>query len=140
GFPTHLASLSVDDLVDFYEADLDRPAVSGRAGVLKIATRQPPFSQREQKAVRAAAIVSARRGVSIVSHAESVAGAMTQLDILLNAGADPGRVVLGHLDGEWRDPDAVAALAAEGVFVGIDRFNGQGAEGIGERVQLIAGL
>lgn len=140
GFPTHLASLSVDDLVAFFEADLSSEAAAGRAGVLKIATRQPPFAQREAKAVRAAGLVSAKHDIPIVSHAESVAGARAQLEILLEAGASPGRIALGHLDTEWERPDHVASLAAEGVFIGIDRFSGQTEEGIRQRVGLISAL
>jgi phosphotriesterase-related protein len=140
GYPLHFASLSAQDLADLYTRDLSAADGRGQAGVIKVATGPPPFARRERRALEAAGMVSRARDVPVISHAESLVTAWAQLEILTEAGARPERIVLGHLDDEWRDPDGLAALIAAGAYVGIDRFGHTARLPDERRVELLAAL
>jgi phosphotriesterase-related protein len=137
GFPAHLASLSVDELVALYAADLRRED-GAPAGIVKVATASEPFAKRETKAVTAAGVVSRELGAKVVTHTDGAATARKQLELLLDAGAVPANIVLGHLDGAAADD--IADLASAGVFIGLDRFGHGDASNDDARAALVADL
>ena len=92
---------SVDDLAD----ELVREFREGvgetgiRPGILgEIGTDKPWVSAREERVFRAVARASRATGMGVITHAVMSDVGLAQLRILEDAGADPGRVVIGHAD------------------------------------------
>jgi len=99
-WPSELASLSVDDYVRYmvgeYEHGIDGSSV--RAGNIKLAYGEE-YTDALDRLLRAAAKTSLETGLPIHIHKGRFldAGHMRRVaDTLLEAGADPGRVVLCH--------------------------------------------
>jgi len=67
-----------------------------RAGVVKLGSSGAELTDAEQKAFRAGAAAQRATGVSITTHCTARGGHVSQLALLAEAGADPGRVVIGH--------------------------------------------
>jgi predicted metal-dependent phosphotriesterase family hydrolase len=92
---------SVDDLAD----ELVREATDGvgetgvRPGIIgEIGTDKPWVSPAEERVHRAVARASQRSGLAITTHGPLSAVGLAQLRIFEEEGADPGRVVIGHVD------------------------------------------
>ncbi len=90
-----------------------RPGLIGEIG-----TDKPWVAGVEERVFRAAARAQAATGVGLMTHTPP-GGALPQLDVLLDAGADPARIAIGHsdllLDLEYHD-----AIRRRGVFLSID--------------------
>ena len=70
-----------------------------RAGIIGEIGTSDPLHPREEKVLRAAALAQAHTGAAITLHlTPPTRNAHATLDILEEAGADLGRVVVGHLD------------------------------------------
>lgn len=103
-------------------------AVSGlfgsgvRPGVLKVATSPRAITEIEETCLRGAALAQARLGLPIMTHTRAPETMETQADILLEAGADPAKVSIGHVG--WmsgrEDMPRFKRLASRGVFLGLD--------------------
>ena len=90
-----------------------------RAGIIKVGNAHTGFTPFEEELYRAAASVSRALGVAITTHGSS--RARDQARILLDAGVDPSRVVIGHLDAKYAlDFDRDKELAAQGFYIGYD--------------------
>ena len=64
------------------------------------------LTEAESHVFRAAAEAQRRTGVAITTHASLGRGGHAQLAVLERAGADLGRVAIGHCDAHWHaDPD-----------------------------------
>jgi len=85
--------------------------------------------------LRAAAVAQRRSGVPVIVHppearipgvpATSVIHGV--LDILQEAGADLGRVVVAHLDRDtWETVDSLASLGDRGVYLALDQWGYEG--------------
>ncbi len=92
---------SVDDLT----AELVREFHAGvggtgvRPGILgEIGTDKPWVSAQEERVFRAVARASRATGMAVATHAVMSDVGLAQMRILEDAGADPGRVVIGHAD------------------------------------------
>ncbi len=70
-----------------------RPGIIGEIGVHK-----PWVSAQEERVFRAAGRASRATGMAVMTHAVMSPIGLRQLDLLIEAGADPSRVVLGHQD------------------------------------------
>jgi phosphotriesterase-related protein len=124
--PPELEDMSVEAIAEELERELLQ-GIDGtdvRAGVIGELGTGSPVTPREAKVLRAGALAHRRTGAPISIHLFPAGGtARTVLDILEEAGADPGKVVLGHLDGQ--DPIRVeehVALASRGAYVEYDVF------------------
>lgn len=91
-----------------------------KAGILKVGTALPPFTDYERYVFRAAAIASRETGVPITTHTDGVLGE-EQLDYLMAHGVPAGRIVIGHCCG---NPDHAyhRNIVGKGAFAGFDRF------------------
>jgi phosphotriesterase-related protein len=69
--------------------------------------------------LRAAAMAQARTGVPIATHAIYGRIGLTQLDLLTAAGADLGKVAIGHADTN-QDPGYHDEVLARGAWLGFD--------------------
>jgi phosphotriesterase-related protein len=117
--PAALAERIVGDLVTGADGTTIRCGVIGEVGAGSF-----PTEPVERRSLQAAAIASSRTGAAIVAHpAPGTASATEVLDVLLGAGADPGRVCIAHIDERLRDDvRAVRELLARGCTIGYDTF------------------
>ena len=83
-----------------------------------------PLTEFERRSLQGAALAQRATGAAITVHpGRDAAGPPEILDVLEAAGADPGRVVIGHMDRTYPDDvDAVMALARRGCTVEWDFF------------------
>ena len=94
-----------------------------RAGIYGEIGTSDPVRPEERRVLRACAAASRETGtaISVHLHPWGYEGA-TVLDELLDAGADPGRVVLGHVSTAFDRPDELRALLDRGTSLGFDLF------------------
>ena len=109
-----------DQLTDLFTREL-RDGVEGiRPGVIKVGTSLDQISPGERKAFRAAARAQRATGAPITTHTEAGRLAIEQLDILIDAGADPERIIIGHLD-RLLDVDYHDRVLRTGAYAGYDQ-------------------
>ena len=83
----------------------------------------------EERVFRAAARAQRAVGVSITTHTTHFGDlALEQVDLLLDEGVTPERIIIGHL-GERRDARDVLEVARTGVFVQIDHVGRSASAG-----------
>jgi phosphotriesterase-related protein len=112
-----------------------------RPGILKLGTGRGAISEIEEMMFRAAAAVQRRTGLGITTHTTMTMLAEEQSDLLIDAGADVRRCVIGHIGwGTGRDDLARhVAIAERGVTLGLDMV-GLGERSVDEFVDLAADL
>jgi len=70
-----------------------RPGIIGELG-----SDKPWLSAQEERVFRAAARAAKATGLAVTTHAAQSAVGLAQLQVLLDEGMDPGRIVIGHAD------------------------------------------
>ena len=94
-----------------------------RAGIIGEIGCSWPLTANERKVLRAAAAAQRRTGSAVLIHPGRNQDAPKEvLDVLAEAGADLGRVIMGHLDRTVADLDALLAIAARGCYLEYDLF------------------
>jgi phosphotriesterase-related protein len=108
-------------LVDAADHGIDDTGI--RPGILGEIGTSDPVRPGEVRVLRAVAAASSARGlpISVHLHPWGHEGASV-LGILETAGADPERVILGHLNTAVDRPDELRALADRGATLGFDLF------------------
>lgn len=92
-----------------------------RAGIIKVGTSRDEMTPLEEQTFRAAARASKRTGVAITTHGVNLAE--RQVEVLLDEGVDPSRVVIGHLeDGTAIDLERDKQLGKQGFYLGYDHI------------------
>ena len=110
-----------DQLADTFMREL-RVGVNGvRAGVIKLGSSLDQITPGERRAFRAAARAQRATGAAITTHTQAGRLALEQLELLLGAGADPERIIIGHLD-RLLDTDYHEAVLRTGAYVGYDQI------------------
>lgn len=116
-----------DDLYDFFISELvDGVKETGiRCGCIKLGSNGDKISPEEQKVFRAAGRASATTGAPIITHTDAEGWAATdvggaQLALLLEAGASPERIAIGHCD-HAANLDYLEAICKKGAFVAYDQ-------------------
>lgn len=94
-----------------------RPGILGEIGT------SDPVSSAERRVLRAVARAASASGLAISVHLHpwGLEGP-TVLDELAGAGADPERVILGHVNTGIDRPDVLRALLDQGATLGFDLF------------------
>lgn len=93
-----------------------RAGYIGEIGISEI------FDDKERRVLRAAAIAQKKTGVAINVHINPwTVNGLEAADILLDAGVDPQRICISHIDVENRE-DYIYALLKKGVYVEFDNF------------------
>jgi phosphotriesterase-related protein len=92
-----------------------------RAGVIKVATGKGRIFPYEEIVLRVAARVQQETGVPIISHTQEGTMGPEQASLLLAAGADRRKVVIGHMCGN-SNIDYQMAVLNQGVSVNFDRW------------------
>jgi len=92
-----------------------------KAGVIKAATSYRRIFPYEAAILRAAARASSDTGVPVITHTQDGTMGPEQAALLTEAGADPRKVVIGHMCGN-ADLEYQAATLDRGVSVSFDRW------------------
>jgi phosphotriesterase-related protein len=92
-----------------------------KAGVIKVATGHARISSYEEKVLRAAARAQKETGVPIITHTEGGTMGPEQADLLISEGADPKRIVIGHMCGN-ADLRYHVSVLEKGVNIAFDRL------------------
>jgi len=88
--PEELALRFISEIVD---------GVDGvRVGVMKVAALGPIPTRRESALFLSAGLVHISTGVPILTHCEEGMGALGQVEMLVRAGVEPGRIIISHTD------------------------------------------
>uniref|UniRef100_UPI0001AB29B2 Organophosphorus hydrolase n=1 Tax=Deinococcus radiodurans TaxID=1299 RepID=UPI0001AB29B2 len=99
-----------------------------RAGVIKLASSRDAITPYEQLFFRAAARVQRETGVPIITHTQEGQQGPQQAELLTSLGADPARIMIGHMDGNT-DPAYHRETLRHGVSIAFDRIGLQGMVG-----------
>lgn len=94
-----------------------------RAGILGEIGTSNPVRDGERKVLRAVAVAASETGLAISVHLHPWGyEGPAALDELVRAGADPARVVLGHVSTAIDRPDLLRSLLDRGATLGFDLF------------------
>ncbi|WP_374976682.1 phosphotriesterase [Microbacterium trichothecenolyticum] len=113
---------STNTIADFLVADLvdEIPGTGVRAGVIgEIASDLSHITATEERSFRAAARASVETGAMVSTHAATFPTGLAQLEIMVEEGVDPSRVVIGHAD-TVKSVDYSLELLRRGAFVEFD--------------------
>ncbi len=99
-----------------------------RAGVIKVGSSKGEITDYERILFETAARVQAETGVPIITHTQEGTMGAEQAHLLIDAGADPARIQIGHMSDNL-DVDAQIEVLEQGVFVAWDRMGLQGIVG-----------
>lgn len=91
-----------------------------KAGVLKVATSKNAITTYEEMVLEAAAMAQKETGVPIITHTEEGTMGPQQADFLISKGADPKRLMIGHMCNDSM-PYHLNVLKKE-VYLGFDRL------------------
>jgi phosphotriesterase-related protein len=140
GIPHYWRARDADEIAEFYLSEIaDGVGSTGlRPGVIKAATGLDA-SPLERRVLAAAAKAQAQAGVAIITHTENSRHGDVQQAVFAENGADPSRIMIGHQD-EQKSADPIAALAANGTFVGIDRIGLDSLASDDHRANMVADL
>jgi phosphotriesterase-related protein len=112
--------LDEDELAEMFTGEL-RDGVDGvKPGVIKVGSSRERITDGERRAFVGAARAQRATGAPITTHTDAGHLALEQLDLLRDAGADPERIVIGHLD-RLLDVEYHAAVLRQGAYVGYDQ-------------------
>jgi phosphotriesterase-related protein len=100
-----------------------------KPGVIKLASSKDEITPYEQIFFRCGAKAQRETGTPIITHTQEGTMAPQQAELLLSEGANPGRVMIGHMDGNTDIAYHVATLE-QGVNIAFDRFGVQGIVGM----------
>lgn len=112
-----MAAAMIRDLTQGFAGTDIRAGIIGEIGV------SDPWHPDERRAMTAAALAQQETGAAITVHPGRDPGApLAIVQHLVAAGADPERVIIGHLDRTFTDPDQALRLAATGCVLEWDFF------------------
>jgi len=133
--PETIAARMIDD------ARLGIDGSGIRPGIIKVGSSANAISAVEERIFRAAVLAQQETGLPITTHTTETRQAIEQVDLFEDAGADLGRVVIGHLG--WgtgpSDRELHRRIADRGVFVGLDMV-GLPACSVADYAQMAADL
>ena len=135
-WPTELAAMSETALADFLVREALGESTGIAAGLIgEIASHNEDHSDwrryqlldEEKMLFRAVARAQRRTGLTISTHASLGRAGVAQVQLLLAADVDPGRIVIGHCAAQGHSDTAIDfeyynKLLAEGVFIEFDLF------------------
>ncbi len=123
-YPAYIHELSTNALAGMLVKELEEGVEGGtRPGIIgEIGTERFHVTPAEEKVFRAAARAQRATGATVTTHTTHFGDlAHEQMDILMEEGVPPERIVIGHL-GERRGVKGELAVAERGVYVEIDHI------------------
>lgn len=121
-YPAYIHELSTNALAEMLVKELEEGVEGGiRPGIIgEIGTERFHVTPAEEKVFRAAARAQRATGATVTTHTTHFGDlAHEQMDILMEEGVPPERIVIGHL-GERRGVKGELAIAERGVYVEVD--------------------
>ncbi len=91
-----------------------------KAGVIKLASSKDALTDYERAFFVAGARAQRETGVPIITHTQEGTLGPEQAELLIAEGADPARIMIGHMDGNT-NPEYHMRTLAHGVSIGFDR-------------------
>jgi phosphotriesterase-related protein len=123
GAPDELAARFVAEIDTGIDAGDDGDHIVGRtahrAGVIKAGGSAELPSERDRRVFTAAAAAQRETGCPILTHCDGGLRGLEQVRLLVDAGADPGHVILSHVD-KIVDRSYHRELAAAGAILEYD--------------------
>lgn len=122
--PPHFQNQSVDYMANLFVRDIEKGIqnTSIKAGFLKCATDKEGMTPDVQKVIRAVARAHKITNVPIMTHSyPKTETGLQQLEILVEEGVDPNRVMIGHT-GDTDDIDRIKKILDYGAYIGMDRY------------------
>lgn len=116
---TRSAGQMTEEFVREYEKGIGASGV--RPGIIKAASSANRIQRHEDKVLRAAARAHKQTGLPITTHTDHATMGPEQLEIFLEEGAEPARVVIGHSCGN-SDLGYQQKILGRGANVGFDRI------------------
>jgi len=92
-----------------------------KAGVIKVGTGHGCISAYEEMVLKAAARAQKETGVPTITHTETGTMGPEQADLLISEGADPRRIMIGHIGGNANLQYHTSVLE-KGVYIAFDRL------------------
>jgi phosphotriesterase-related protein len=125
--PAGMDSRSQQDIEDEIVREITRGVADTgvRAGIIGELGCSWPLAADEEKVLRAAARAQQRTGVAVSIHpgpGRDPASLLQIIELLRAAGADLGRVIMGHLDRTGLEADTLRKVAASGCYLAFDTF------------------
>ena len=116
---------SVDDIVAHSVGELTAgiEGTSARAGLIKAGTSLDEITKVERRVLIAAAEAQRATGAPISTHTEYGTMALAQMRVLTEAGADPRRVILCHLDFQLGNLPYLREVLKTGAFISFDHWS-----------------
>lgn len=122
GFRSHVGN-PVDELTELFVHELTVGIwdTDIKAGIIKVASSYgEAISDYEKMFFKAAANAQKETGAVIYTHTSNGTGAEAQADVLVSYGADPSKVVIGHMD-NYIVPVLIERVLEKGFYIGLDR-------------------
>lgn len=119
----YFAERDLDYMVSFmvHELTVGMGTSSIRAGAIKVGNSREAMYPLEEQTYRAAARAQKQTGALIITH--GVNFAERQVEVLLEEGADPSRVIISHLDAAYSlDFERDLRIARQGFYLGYDHI------------------
>lgn len=113
-----------------------------KPGIIKLASSKDEISEYEKMFFRAAARIQRETGIIILTHTQEGTMGPEQARMLIEQGADPSKIIIGHMCGNTNSTYHKEVLD-QGVRIGFDRFGIQvlvGAPFDQERVATLIAL
>ena len=125
GYPAEVEKRTGNELADILVRDIEKGVGNSdiRAGFIgEIGTGRHFIKPAEERVFRAAALAQTRTGVVISTHTTRWGTlALEQIAMLREFGADPARVIIGHL-GDRRGVEHLLPIAEQGVYMEVDNI------------------
>lgn len=132
--PDWLADLFVRELCEGIQG------TSMRAGAVKCCTDEQGVTPINRAMLLGSAKAAIRTGVPILTHTcTKKKNGLEQQQVLLDAGVDPKRLVIGH-SGDSNDLEYLEALLKNGSYLGMDRFGLEQFNPMEDRISTIVKL
>lgn len=120
--PKALDSMTDEQIGELMVKELNEGIDGIRAGYIGEIGISEIFDDKERRVLRAAAIAQKKTGVAINVHINPwTENGIEAADILLDAGVDPKKICISHIDVENRK-DYIYKLLEKGVYVEFDNF------------------
>ena len=119
----YFAERDLDYMTDLmvHELTVGMGTSSIRAGAIKVGNSREAMYPLEEQTYRAAVRASKQTGALIITH--GVGQAEQQVEVLLDEGVDPGRVIISHLDAAYSlDFERDQRIASKGFAIGYDHI------------------
>jgi phosphotriesterase-related protein len=118
------------DIYEMFKTEIEE-GIAGtgiKPGIIKLASSKGQITPYEQLFFRAAARVQQETGIVLLTHTQEGTMGPEQAAFLIEHGADPNKIILGHMCGNT-DPEYHKQALEQGVRIGFDRFGIQGMVG-----------